>query len=210
MDTLDYIAKKYSLDLSKPSPIEIPNVGRNDLANWLHELDFKVGVEVGVAEGIYSEIICNANPQMQMIGIDPWLTYVNYTDYTDSNQLSNMYNLTLKRLNTFPNYKIIKAFSMDAVTKFQDNSLDLVYIDANHGEPYVTQDITEWFKKIKPNGIIAGHDYTRPRNAVCHVVDAVNSYTTSYNIKPWFLLGLKKKIPNLVRDHERSWMWIKR
>ena len=49
MKTLDYVIKKFNLDVGKPSPIEIPNVGRNDLPHWLHELNFKTGVEVGVA-----------------------------------------------------------------------------------------------------------------------------------------------------------------
>lgn len=209
MNTLDYLSLKYNLDLTKPSPIEIANVGRNDLVHWLQELDFKVGVEVGVAEGAYSEIICRANPQMQVYGIDPWADYVNYNIYTKTNELKNMYNLATKRLAPYSNYKIIRAFSMDAVTKFQDNSLDFVYLDANHQEPYITQDITEWFKKIKPGGIIAGHDYIRLKRTVCHVISAVNSFTTSNNIKPWFLLGLNAKIPGMVRDNSRSWMWIK-
>ena len=209
MTTLAYLTQKYNLDLTQPSPIEIPNVGRNNLVFWLQELDFKVGVEVGVAEGAYSEIICKANPQMQVYGIDPWLDYVNYNVYTKTNELSNMYNLASKRLASYSNYKIIRAFSMDAVIRFQDNSLDFIYIDANHQEPYITQDITEWFKKIKPGGIIAGHDYIRLKRTVCHVINAVNSYTTSNNIKPWFLLGLNAKIPGTIRDNSRSWMWIK-
>ena len=46
MNTLKYILKKYGLRLSER--IEIPNVGRDNLASLFSELNFKVGVEVGV------------------------------------------------------------------------------------------------------------------------------------------------------------------
>ena len=72
MDTLDYIIKKYGVDPEGKLPIEIPNAGKADLAKLLHELDFKIGVEVGVAEGKYSQKLCEANPQMKIYGVDAW------------------------------------------------------------------------------------------------------------------------------------------
>ena len=45
MNTLDFLIKKYKLDLSTSSPIKIPNMGRNILPEWFHELDFKIGIE---------------------------------------------------------------------------------------------------------------------------------------------------------------------
>lgn len=47
MDTLDYIVKKYNLDINARSPIEIPNIGRNNLPELFKELRFKVGAEIG-------------------------------------------------------------------------------------------------------------------------------------------------------------------
>jgi predicted O-methyltransferase YrrM len=52
----------------------------------------------------------------------------------------------------------MRFLSADAAERFADESLDFVYIDANHAEPYVRQDIELWYAKIKPDGIIAGHD----------------------------------------------------
>ncbi len=106
---------------------------------------------------------------------------------------------------------------MDAVKDFEDNSLDFVYIDANHEYDYVKQDITEWTKKVKPGGIVAGHDYIRlrqPRNeANKHfqygIKEAVFHYTTENNIRPWFVLGLTAEYPKLVREGIRSWMFVK-
>lgn len=233
MNTLDYIIKKYNIDpvRSKTSsmsaetsfrtsngvdpneklPIEIPNVGKKDLANWLHELDFKVGVELGVAEGKYSRRLCKANPQMKIYGIDAYQVYGNYIDYS-AQTLDSLYEHVKKEFAQYPNYELIKEFSMDAVKKFEDNSLDFVYIDANHEDPYVTEDIVEWSKKVKPGGIVSGHDYTqgRAKDKVRYdVIEAVHKYTKDNNIRPWFVLGLSAKIPGIIRDASRSWFWVK-
>ena len=64
--------------------------------------------------------------------------------------------------------------------------------------------------KVKKGGILAGHDYleiTKPTHT--HVFEAVNAYTKSYDIKPWFVLGRDDKIPGEIRDKRRSWMWVK-
>jgi hypothetical protein len=48
--------------------------------------------------------------------------------------------------------------STQACVLFPDKSLDFVFIDGNHGYSYVKQDILAWLPKIKPGGIICGHD----------------------------------------------------
>lgn len=213
MNTLDYILHKFNIDQSAESPIEIPNVGRNDLVKLTNELNFKVGVEVGVARGEYSQKICEANPQMKLYSIDAWTAYGNYPDYT-AETLESYFKETKERLAPFPNCEIIRAFSMETVRRFADNSLDFVYIDSNHQDPFITEDITEWSKKVKSGGIVSGHDYRsgyKTKNWTHHfdVIRATHQYTKNNNIKPWFVLGLKEKIPGLVRDSSRSWFWVK-
>ena len=209
MNTKDYIISKYKISLKSASPIEIPDVGRNMLAEWLCELNFKTGVEVGVAAGIYSQVLCEANPQMKIFGIDPWQAYKGYQDYVKEDTFKNLEKSAIKRLSKYPNYTILKDFSSHAIHQFADNSLDFVYIDANHKDPYITQDLTEWYKKVVPGGILAGHDYNRLKNNVCDVVDATNAHARKNNIHPWFVLGSKEVVPGKIRDKHRSWMIIK-
>ena len=73
-NTLEHINNTYP---SVPNPRnlgyrEIPNAGRTILADICRELDFKVGVEVGVERGRFSEVLMKRNPQMQLYGIDPY------------------------------------------------------------------------------------------------------------------------------------------
>jgi len=209
MNTLTYLINEYKLDLSADSPIEIPNVSRNDLAEWLHDLDFETGVEVGVAAGEYSEIICKANPQMKVYGVDPFGSYKGYKDYVRTKTFNDLHQQAQARLRSFPKYVFVKEFSLDALKRFEDSSLDFVYIDANHQEPYISQDIEGWSRKGKSGGIVAGHDYIHSNHSHCDVIQAVNLYTAKNKITPWFILGLNAKIPGIIRDASRSWMWIK-
>lgn len=208
MNALDYIVDKYEIDVLCPPPIEIPNVGRNNLAEWLHDLDFRVGVEIGVDEGKYSEIICEANPQMKMYGVDPYELYRGYTEYETAEELKKAYEEAKNCLSKFPKYIFVNKSSMDAVKNFADGSLDFVYIDANHADPYITWDIEGWSKKVKSGGIVSGHDYTEGND--WKVVEAVNKHINDNHIKPWFILGLENTIPGTIRDDSRSWMWVKK
>lgn len=204
MNTLQHIINKYKINRNI---IEISDVNRMSLAKLLNELDFKVGVEIGVASGEYLSVLCKANPQMKFSGIDMWTPYKGYNDYTKQSTFDTLEKDAIERMKPFFNYKFIKEWSMDAVKKFEDNSLDFCYIDSNHRDPYVTEDIREWSKKVRSGGIVAGHDYVEAD--YIDVVNAITKYTKDNNINPLFVIGLEAKIPGLIRDNTRSWMFIK-
>lgn len=210
MDTLKYILGKYNLTPQK-MPTEIPNMGRNNLPELFNELGFKIGAEIGVLTGVYSEILCKGIPGLKLYGIDAWQIYMpDYRDYKEQVKLDDAYAKAIVRLKPY-NVELIQAFSMDAVKTFLNNSLDFVYIDGNHEYPFVTQDIIYWSRKVRPGGIVAGHDYyeTKAKSSRCHVIPAVQGYTRAYKIWPWFVIGSKGKYPGQVRDDSRSWMFVK-
>jgi len=55
--------------------------------------------------------------------------------------------------------KVVVSDSISAAKNYEDESLDFVFIDADHSEAAVYSDLCAWYPKIKKNGIIAGHDY---------------------------------------------------
>ena len=73
---------------------------------------------------------------------------------------------------------------MEALHDIKAQSLDFVFIDGDHSFDYVVQDIIYWSKKVKSGGIIACHDYYPFHD--CGVMNAVNAYTHSHNINPWY------------------------
>lgn len=208
-DTLNYIAEKFDLDLSQRSPIEIPDFGRDQLAILFKELNYTTGVEIGVDKGLYSEILLKANPNLRLYGVDPFEPHEGYQDYVLQSTFDTMIHESAERLAPYPNYTFVRKYSMDAVKDFKKESIDFVYIDGDHRYDSVTNDMTEWSKRVKPGGIIAGHDYFRhPGPAKDYVVRAVHDYTNANNIKPWFILGRTAKDEGLIRDAVRSWMWV--
>lgn len=214
--SLAYILKKYDIGIQQKSPIEIPGIGRNDLATLFAELGYTTGAEVGVEKGVYSAILCSANPKLHLYCIDSWKWY---EGYKENNTLMDC-NFTdaKKRLERF-NCTFLRQFSLEAIKSFQDGSLDFVYLDANHDLVHVLDDIYHWTRKVRIGGIIAGHDYRyvvfrdkdgkKIKNLTHHVVEAVQAYTHAYEIHPWFVLGRKERRAGETRDRARSWMFVK-
>ena len=63
-------------------------------------------------------------------------------------------------------------YSEQAADQVMDESLDFVFIDAQHDYHSVINDIGLWAPKVKPGGLISGHDYNH--NKFPGVVEAVH------------------------------------
>lgn len=48
---------------------------------------------------------------------------------------------------------------MEASKNVPDESLDYIYVDARHDYCGAFEDMSAWWPKLKPGGILAGHDY---------------------------------------------------
>ena len=200
--TLNYIIKKYNIDTTKPSPISI-SISRDDLAKLFAELKFKKGAEIGVERGIYSEVLCRSNPNLTLYCIDPWKAYKGYIEHTTQKTLDEIYEDALDRLKNY-SCQIIRDFSENAYKKFDNGSLDFVYIDGNHDAAHVKQDIKLWIPKVKRGGIISGHNFARYKGRYGlynQIKDTVTKYANALSINPWFAL----RSPG---EHS-SWMWVK-
>lgn len=202
MNTLDYILNKYNLHTEY---IEIPNVGRDDLATLFKELGFKEGAEIGVANGEYSKILMEAGP-FTLHGVDPYVSYEGYHDYKLRSTFEKMKNQALKYLSNYPTYHFVEKFSLEAVKDFQDNSLDFVYIDGNHSGPAVKEDMEAWTEKVRYGGIVAGHDFTSRWPSL---KKEVQEYARK-NGHQLFILGMEAKDVGLKRDPSRSWFFVKK
>lgn len=212
METLEYILKRYNLNpVSERMPIQIPNIDREDLAMLFGELQFKIGAEIGVESGVYSETLLANNPNLTLYSIDWWHAYRSYRDHTSQSKLDRFYEETKALLARFGNRsEIWRNSSEQALPHIKDESLDFVYIDANHDFYNATFDIHHWSKKVRKGGIVSGHDYKKPKSGInIHVKQVLQGYTDAYRITPWFIVGAQEKIEGTKRDDSRSWFWVK-
>lgn len=195
---------------------EIPDCSRDDLPTFFLEMGYKVGAEIGVYKGEFTEKFAQTN--LNIYGVDPWIVYEDYK-LPDKKQVERqfrqdeLFRQANERLEKYPNCTLVRKTSMDALADFEDESLDFVYIDANHGFRYVADDLWEWTKKVKKGGVMSGHDYAVTIDAndkyAYHVKYAVDGFTEAKQIKNWYVLGRKETRPEEKRDKWRSWMWIK-
>lgn len=158
---------------------------RLELAQYFNELGFKVGAEIGVAEANYSVVLLAQIPDLKLYCVDPWEPYKGNNRGGGVTKQHGNFEITKGKLKDYPNAVMIRKFSMDAVRDFADESLDFVYIDANHDFDYAMEDLVAWGRKVKKGGIIAGHDYYHFTNS--GVVEAVDAYIKGNNIRDWCL-----------------------
>jgi hypothetical protein len=64
----------------------------------------------------------------------------------------------------FPMLKLLQEYSVPGARRIPDGSVDLAFIDAAHDYANVRQDILAYWSKVKPNGVLAGHDFNHHRN----------------------------------------------
>ncbi len=193
------------------SPVRLWGFTRENLADVLNEelprlhgRSWLKGAEIGVQKGKFAEVLCRAISELSLTAVDPWREYgqdeyvLSDEDHAEGEAQARArlaaYDVTFK---TEP--------SAVAVQTISPESLDFVYIDGNHTFDYVMHDLIEWSKRVRPGGIVAGHDYYEwnqgqtPEQAG-GVVAAVQAYTTAHAIDPWFVTD--EPCP--------SYLWVKR
>lgn len=215
VSTLDYITNKYKITIGSQYIIDIPNMGRDDMAKLFKELNFNEGAEIGVERGYYSKVLCEANPELHLSCIDPWLAsaydpaFGTHAVDTEQEKYDERYEECVELLRPYKT-TIIRQPSLGALHMFPDNSLDFVYIDANHDFPNFINDLHQWKKKVRVGGIVSGHDYAiYSYKKANHVKRALDAYARCYRMIPLFIVGSYEVLPGETRDKYRSWFWIK-
>jgi len=169
-------------DLGVALPLLVPNA-----FSW---------VELGVQAGMYADLILSTAPGLQhYVGIDPWIPQPRerYRDVANDISLSeheaNMHS-ALRRLDYHhrPDHKrtvtLLRKTSVDAARLFKNCSIDVVYVDGRHDYAGVLQDIEEWWPKLRPGGMLAGHDYMTgvAARSVFGVRAAVDKFARDHNL----------------------------
>lgn len=178
-DIHKFLVERFVPDKTTTLPIVCTRGGRNDLANVFAEFKYNKGVEIGTHDGHFAQRLCSANPELELTCVDP---YMEYWEIGKSSQ-ERHYRRAVEKL-TPMGVNIMRMTSMEAVNKFDDGSLDFVYIDGNHQFDYFMMDIICWSKKIRKGGMVSGHDYF----FIPDISRAIQVYVDCHGINPWYVL----------------------
>lgn len=131
---------------------------------WIEDINKYIGVgkgvEIGVFKGEFSkQILKNWDGVLYMV--DVWKALGDeYIDSSNHAHHSTAYKETMDNIQGYEDRAImIRTNSKIASEMFEDESLDFIFIDANHAYEYVVEDIELWFPKLKKGGMFSGHDY---------------------------------------------------
>lgn len=145
---------------------------RNNLGDFLNSHGLLgEGVEVGVADASYSETILNQWEGRRLHLVDLWSVDPRNRDQSqvpDQLQQSRRIAAEQKMARFGDRVCMHASASVDAAQRFKDESLDFVYLDADHSEEAVLEDIQAWLPKVRRGGLIAGHDFLDGTTSVCH------------------------------------------
>jgi hypothetical protein len=121
-------------------------------------------VEVGVASGFFSEYLLSHWRGAHLLSVDPWSEAPpdEYVDVSNRSQEEHerAYERATERLARFGERSSVwRMASVEAAAQIPPGSLDFAYLDARHDYESVMEDLEAWFDKVRPGGILAGHDY---------------------------------------------------
>ena len=114
----------------------------------------EIVAELGVERGEFSKEILDATNPSELHLVDLWGCNRYHNGLFD--EVKEKFAVELES----EVVQIHRKYSTDAASDFEDGYFDLIYIDTDHSYRTTRAELLAYLPKMKPNGIIAGHDYT--------------------------------------------------
>jgi hypothetical protein len=140
------------------------------------------GAEIGVYKGGLSARLLKARPRLHLLLVDPWVGAERSSDsykasgdrraFDPQGKMDGYFRATRRAVRfAGDRAEIIRAFSVEVAPRVPDASLDFVFIDGDHSYEGCSADIAAWTPKLRPGGLLGGHDYSDPWPGVVRAVD---------------------------------------
>ena len=127
------------------------------LNRMIREHDFTIGCEVGTGTGRTGREIMKANDNFHLVQVAYYPNLKGELNYCTTNRAKSLW---LRRMRPYKNRMTVFSMkSHDAVKYVKDGSMDFVFIDADHTYEHCIEDIRDWTSKVKPKGLVCGHDF---------------------------------------------------
>lgn len=134
---------------------------------YLPSVFVEVGSWFGKSCAYMAQQIRDRRRKVDFYAVDTWKGSANQDELVAiveerGGDLFPDWQMNMDRCNVLEYVTPIQLPSVEAAAKFPDGSIDFCFIDGDHGREAVKADIAAWLPKMKPNGVLAGHDYQMP------------------------------------------------
>jgi predicted O-methyltransferase YrrM len=168
------------------------------LIPYINQLpDNVVGVEIGTCRGESSTLILEQCVNVKKLyAVDPFMEYDDWAGKLNQDTMSKFEKIAHENLNKFDDRsEIIKSRSdnISVLNRFEENSLDFIFVDGDHSFDATLKDIVNWYPKLRSGGIFSGHDYN-----LTDVREAVKTYMMYHNVR----VPIQQTLNNV-------WFWYK-
>ncbi len=135
---------------------------QRQLIEWLRPLSpVRWGAEVGVLDGYTSDVLLQSFPELNLWMVDRWEPFQGSgLDFLDAAGFERLRRMTLWWTSHAATRRFeLRRESAQVAAEFPESSLDFVFIDADHTYEAVRRDLKAWWSKVRPGGLLCGHDY---------------------------------------------------
>jgi len=146
--------------MEKPLWVDIEH--RRDIGEWLnaHGLTGEAA-EIGCLHGGYSRQVLDKWKGYRYWMVDTWEQQSKdiYKERTDGTNYEQVWRECVQLAEQDNRVRMIKKLSVEAANDIENNTLDFVFIDANHAYQNVLEDTDAWWPKLKSGGVMGWDDY---------------------------------------------------
>lgn len=192
------------------------------------------GAEIGVFRGEMSKTMLTRREDLTLHMVDSWAPmgrdYVGETDdyhskLTADAQADHQNTARMVTAQFGDRAVIMPVSSEEAAKTIPNASLDFVFIDADHSYAGCTADINRWLPKLKPGGLLSGHDYGNTSYDGFGVTQAVDEFVADRGLYlelgdnyTWFVrmpavtpnTPLSRILKNVNTNSEKKLRWVEK
>lgn len=136
-------------------------------------------VEVGCWRGRSLSYLVDmvASGMVRATAVDTWRGNSTPTDPTHEHDVYEDFRANMERLGIAPLVEVRRSPSVEEAGRWREagRQADIVMIDADHEYAHVRADLAAWWPRVRPGGVLMGHDYS-PACACPGVVRAVDEF----------------------------------
>lgn len=138
------------------------------------------GIEIGTCRAESTAYFLEKCPNIDLLTtIDPYKGYQDWNGEITQETVDRFMEVAKKNLKKYgKRVKMLREESVNAADKFDDESVDFIFVDGDHSYDATLADCKAYYPKLKKGGIFCGHDYQTLED----VKRSIDDFRTEYKI----------------------------